>query len=192
MATQNNSPKIMTPEFRLSFPDLFQPKAFEGGEPKYGCVMLFHKSTDLSKLKAAANAVALARWPDPKTRPVNLRSPFRDGDTERPDTDGYQDVIFVTAKSKTRPGVVDANVVPITEDSGDIYAGCWCKATVTFYAYDKAGNRGVACSLQNVQKLRDDEGFSSRSKPEDDFAPIGGAEEAPGASKTAAPGSMFD
>ena len=39
----------------------------------------------------------------------------------------------------------------------------------TAYGYDKAGNKGVAFGLQNLQKLGDGERFSGRTAAEDDF-----------------------
>jgi len=37
------------------------------------------------------------------------------------------------------------------------------------YAYNNDGNRGIACALNNLQKLQDGEPLGSRSRPEDDF-----------------------
>ncbi len=172
--TQKASTKVMTPAFRVSYPSIFKPTAFEGQEAKFSLVMLFPKETDLSALKAAAKLAVEEKWPDVNKRPKDLRSPFRDGDVDKSDVAGYEGMIFATAKSKTKPGLVDQNVQPIIEE-GVFYAGCWARATVVAYAYDKAGNRGVAFSLQNVQKLRDDEAFSGRMNPEDEFAPVEGA-----------------
>jgi hypothetical protein len=166
--------KVMTPAFRVSYPSVFKPTAFEGQEPKFSVVMLFPKETDLSALKAAAKAAVEEKWPDVNKRPKDLRNPFRDGDSEKGDVAGYEGMIFVTAKSKTKPGLVDQNVMPIIEE-GLFYAGCWARASVVAYAYDKAGNRGVSFSLQNLQKMRDDDAFSGRAKPEDEFAPVEGA-----------------
>ena len=163
--------KIMTPEFRVSFPAIFKPRGFEGSEPKYSVNMLFPKSTDLSELKRIAKAAADEKWPNKEKRPKDLRNPFRDGDAEKPDWDGYQDVIFVKASSKMKPGLVDQNVQPIIEE-GEFYAGCWARATITAFAYNKAGNAGVAFGLQNIQKVRDDEEFSGRGKAEDEFDAI--------------------
>lgn len=159
---------IVTPNFRLSFPALFTPTAFDNQEPKYKITMLFPKGTDLSALHAMAKAAAAEKWPDPSKRPNNLRNPFRDGDVDKPDVAGYPGNIFVGASSKMRPGVVDQNLQPILSED-DIYAGCWCRAQVTCFAYDKAGNRGVAFGLQNLQKVRDDEPFSGRAPAETVF-----------------------
>jgi hypothetical protein len=172
---------IVTPEFRVSFPHVFAPQEpmQPGGDSKYSIVMLFPKDADLSQLKAAANE-ALARefGEDKKKWPKGLRNPFRDqGEKEKDGVlpEGYEaGAIFITATSKQKPGVVDANVQPIL-DSSQIYAGCYARASVRAYAYNKAGNAGVSFGLQNVQKTRDGESLTGRLKPEDEFKPVEGA-----------------
>jgi hypothetical protein len=166
--------KVMSPEFRVSFPNVFEPKGFEGGDAKYNLAMLFPKDADLSEMKALAQEALIARWPDDAKRKQvtshpSFKSPFRDGDLEKPDLDGYPGHIFVTASSKMRPGIVDQNINPIM-DQGDFYAGAYGRATLTAYAFEKAGNRGVAFGLQNLMKTRDGDSFSGRAKAEDDFA----------------------
>ena len=170
---QTNPKKAMTPKFRVSFPQLFEPSAMdENSKPKYGVTMLFPKDVSLAKLKKAHDK-ALEEgieklWKGKK--PKNLRSPFRDGDEEEDycDKDGYADHIFVRASSLQKPGVIDADKDKIS-DPAEVYAGCYARATVVAYAYDVAGNRGVAFGLQNVQKLKDGEAFSGRMKAEDEF-----------------------
>lgn len=182
---------VLTPEFRVSFPYVFRPqKALEAGkEPKYSVTMLFKKGENLSALKAAAKKVAVEKWGEDQSKwPKNLRLPFRDqGEKEFA---GYEaGAIFITATSKQRPGLVDANVQDILDES-QFYAGCYARATIRAFAYDQAGNRGVAFGLQNVQKLRDGEPLGGRSRPQDDFEPIEGAGEP--ATAAAGAGGMFD
>lgn len=162
--------KIVTPKFRVSFPNVFEKGVFDGEETNYNLHMLFPKTTDLTPLKELAKKAILAKWPDKNKRPSNLNqhNPFRDGDVEKPDVAGYVGMIFVKASSKMRPGVVDQNVQPII-DAEEFYAGCYARATITAYTYNKMGNAGVAFGLQNIQKLEDGEPFTGRSKPEDDF-----------------------
>lgn len=185
-----SSKKVMTPKFRVSFPSVFKARAdFEGQEPKFSIVMLFDKATDISALKQLAQSVVLEKWgPDKAKWPQNLRSPFRDGDVEGNGKDGYTGVIFVRASSKTRPGLVDQEKVQILEES-DFYGGCYARATINAFAYDKAGNKGVAFGLQNIQKLADGEPFSGRTKAEDDFDAVS---EAPVAGGTKSGSGMFD
>lgn len=169
------SDKLKTPEFRVSFPNVFKARAFKDQEPKFSCVMIFSKSAiaadpEQAKLfRDLKDAVAKCgddKWPNKK--PSNLRDPFRKG-TEKEEYEGYDDdKIFITASTKQRPGVVDENVKAIIEE-GEFYAGCYARATVNTFAYDAAGNKGVSFGLQNIQKIRDGEPLSGRSKPSEDF-----------------------
>lgn len=173
MPIKHTENKVMTPEFRLCFPALFEPKSFDtdtsqNANAKYSMVMVFPKSADISALKEAATAAILAKWPDKASRPKNLKSPFRDG-SEKEDWEGFgSETIFIAASTKSRPGIVDQKRQPIF-DSNEIYAGCYCRATIVPWAYDKAGNRGVSFWINNVQKLRDGESLSGRVAAENDF-----------------------
>jgi len=185
---------LKTAEFRVSYPNVFTPSAFPGQTPKYGITMLFPKTTDLKAMKALAKQAVEKKWPDAKIRAKvmanpNFKNPFRDGDTEKADTAGYEGMIFVRATSKIKPGVVDRNVQPITGEE-EFYAGCYARATVTAYGFDTAGNVGVAFGLQNVQKLRDGEHFSGRLAPEAEFEALDGEDAGgltPAATGTAKP-----
>lgn len=179
MATE----KVLTPEFRVSFPAVFTPRsAMDNAEPKYSVVMLFPKSADLSKLKAIAKAAIVEKWGD--KIPKDLRSPFRDGDDK--ELDGYAGHIFITASSKMKPGLVNGNREAII-NVDEFYAGCYARATVNAFAYDRNGNRGVAFGLQNIQKLREGEPFSGKTKPEDDFDAVSDATTAIGPATNAKP-----
>jgi len=158
--------KVMTPEFRVSFPSIFRPTSFEGQEPKYSLVMLFKKGVDLSELKNAAKKAARDKWKDKIPKGLNL--PFRDGDDKADEWEGFEDCIFVRAVSQRKPGLVDRHVNDIIDES-DFYAGCFARATVNAFAYDVAGNKGISFGLLNIQKLRDGESLIGTTKPEDDF-----------------------
>jgi hypothetical protein len=167
---ENKPKRVTTPIFRVSFPNVFQPKLNElSGKTEYSMVMLFDKKADLKPLKELAAATVREKWGDKV--PSGLRNPFRDGDVEKAGREGYVNVIFINAKSNQKPGVVDGDCQPII-NTEDFYPGCYARATLTAYAYDNKGNRGVAFGLGNVQKVKDGEPFSGRSRAEDDFAPV--------------------
>lgn len=170
-AAPKKNTQLMTPEFRVSFPAVFTPRAaVEGQEKKYSITMLFDKKTDLTALKQAVASVLAEKYgPDKAKWPKGLRLPFRDGSEK--DYSGYENVIFASATSKIKPGVVDQNVQPIIEPS-EFYGGCYARATVNAYAYDVSGNKGVALGLRNVQKLRDGEAFSGKNDASKDFDAI--------------------
>ncbi|NLL79972.1 MAG: DUF2815 family protein [Clostridiales bacterium] len=83
-----------------------------------------------------------------------IKNPLRDGDLEKPDDEAYAGCYFVNANSATAPGVVDADRQPIIERS-EVYSGVYGRASINFYAFNVNGNRGIACGLNNLQKIRD-------------------------------------
>lgn len=165
--------KVKTSVFRVSFPKVFKPEGFNGGDPKYGIGMLFPKSQPelLKDMKRAVANAATEKWGPKEKWPQRLRLPFRDGD-EKDDLDGYRGHIYVTATSKQKPGVINQEREYITEESGEFYAGCYARATLIAFAYDTAGNKGVSFSLQNIQKIRNGKPFSGKKKAEDEFESV--------------------
>lgn len=180
---------IVTPKFKVSFPYVFRPQKSlqEGGEPKFSVVMLFEAGADLGLLKNAAAEAVVAKWgPDKVKWPGNLRTPFRDQGEKK--YEGYvPGSIFVTATSKQKPGLVDITVQPII-DEAQFYAGCWAIAAIRAFTYDKAGNNGVSFGLQHIQKQADGDPLGGRTKPEEHFEPVKGAE---GAAAGAAATDLF-
>lgn len=98
-----------------------------------------------------------------------LKTPLRDGDAERPDDEAYANSYFVNANSGTAPGIVDVDRNPILERS-EVYSGVYGRASINFYAFNSNGNKGIACGLNNMQKIRDGEPLGGKSRAEDDFA----------------------
>lgn len=178
---------LNTPQFRISFPSLFQPKLNElSGKMEYSCVALFPKGADLTELKNAASAAAVEKWGADKI-PAGLKSPFRNQGEK--DYGGYvADAVFMTLKSGNKPGIVDANVKAIIDPS-KVYAGVWAIAHVNAYAYDNKGNRGVAFGLEHLQIVKDDEPLDGRVKVDAAFKPIAGA--GTGAAAGAPAASLF-
>lgn len=167
--TQKN--KVVTGKVRFSYVNVFEPRSIEGQDAKYSTSLIIPKSDKktIQKINQAIEAAAtagLAKFGG--KRPANLKSPLRDGDEERPDDLTYKNSFFINANSRIRPGVVDENLNAIT-DRDLFYSGCYGRASLTFYAYNTNGNRGIACGLQNVQKLKDGERLGGRSAAEDDF-----------------------
>lgn len=178
---------VITPKFRASYPNLFTARRNDlNGKDEYSVVALFPKDADLSALKAAAKQAAVDQWgADQSKWPPNLRLPFRDQAEKEKNgvmPDGYEKgAIFMTLKSNQKPGIVDANRQPII-DASAIYAGCYLRASVHFYAYDQKGNRGVSAGLGNIQKMGDGESLSGRVSAEQEFEAVEGADGGAGAS----------
>ena len=175
VAAKSNETKVVTGKVRFSYVNVFEPRAVEEGqEPKYSVSILIAKSdtqtlVKIEKAIEAAKKQGLSLWGGKV--PANLKLPLRDGDTDRPDDPAYAGHYFINATSKLRPGVVDAQLNPIL-DSTEFYSGCYGRASITFFPFNKAGNRGVAAGLNNLQKLADGDFLGGRSRPEDDFEPV--------------------
>ncbi len=175
-----NETKVLLTNVRLSYPALFEPRGFEGQEPKYSASIIIPKD-DKENLKVIKQAIENAKkvglergtWKGNKL-PTNLKSPVRDGDTDRPDDDVYEGAYFINANSKFAPAVVGkekdrATGKAITLGEEDVYAGCYVNVTINFYGYSAAGNNGIAAGLGNVQKEADGENLGGRSSAESDF-----------------------
>ena len=98
-----------------------------------------------------------------------IKTPLRDGDTERPDDPAYAGCYFINANSSAAPGIVDADRQPIL-DRSEVYSGVYGRASISLYAFNSNGNRGIACGLNNLQKIKDGEPLGGKSRAEDDFA----------------------
>lgn len=167
--------KVTTPQAILSYPHLFEPNTPPGAtEPVYSCALVFPKGTDLSELKKAALAAAQEKFgnkAESLIRDGKLRMPFR---TDAEDKGYPEGSTFMNVKNKQRPGIVsiypgpDGKPLPIN-DEGQIYAGCKVRASLRAYAYDVSGNKGVAFSLGNMQKMADGERLDGRKRAEDEF-----------------------
>ena len=60
-----------------------------------------------------------------------------------------------------------------TRSSVDIgKCGVYGRASINFYAFNSNGNRGIACGLNNIQKLADGTPLGGHSRAEDDFADV--------------------
>lgn len=64
---------------------------------------------------------------------------------------------------------MDADRQPIL-DRSEVYSGCYGRVSITFYAFNSNGNKGIACGLNNLQKIRDGEPLDGHTRAEDDFA----------------------
>ena len=64
---------------------------------------------------------------------------------------------------------MDAARNPILDHS-EVYSGVYGRASINFYAFNSNGNRGIACGLNNLQKIADGEPLGGKTRAEDDFA----------------------
>jgi len=158
---------ITTGIVRLSYAHIFEPAADLSGNIKYQATLLVPKS-DTKTISEVEKAIEEAKQlgKDNKFQgkiPAKLTSPLQDGDGVRP-TDGepYGEechghyLINAKANPSYPPKVVDRHRQEILDQS-EVYSGCYARANISFYAYNTNGNKGIACGLNAIQKIRDGE-----------------------------------
>ena len=161
---------------RLSYFHGWEPVSINGGEPRFSVSVLIPK-TDKATLSAISNAVdtaiedGVSKFGGKKPNKAALKLPLRDGDLERED-EAYKGHYFINANSKTAPQIVDKAVKPIL-DREEVYSGCYGRVSLNFYAFNSNGNKGVACGLGNIQKIRDGESLGNRTTAAEDFTTFG-------------------
>lgn len=178
MAKVINPTKVITGvKTRWSYANVWQAKSINGGTPKFSVSLIIPKS-DTKTVTAVKNAIQAAYEEgqsklkgSSKSVPAltAIKTPLRDGDAERPDDEAYKDCYFINANSATAPGIVDAARNPIIEHS-EVYSGVYGRASINFYAFNSNGNKGIACGLNNLQKISDGEPLGGKTRAEDDFA----------------------
>lgn len=167
------STTVMGGPARFSYAHVFEPSSMDPeGKKKYSVCLIISKNEKvlLDKIRAAINA-AIDAGKSSKFAgkiPPNLKMPLRDGDAERGDDPAFKNSYFVNASSAQKPGIVDVNKVLITSPE-EFYSGCYGRFHVNFYAFNTAGNKGIACGLNHLQKLRDGERLAGRVDVADAF-----------------------
>ena len=172
-----NPTKVITgPKTRWSYANVWDAKSINGGAPKYSVSLIIPKSDTktVKKIQAAIQAAYEEGQSKLKGNGKSvpalsvIKTPLRDGDAERPDDEAYKNSYFINANSATAPGIVDADRNPILERS-EVYSGVYGRASINLYAFNSNGNRGIACGLNNLQKISDGEPLGGKSRAEDDF-----------------------
>ena len=174
----NNPMKVITgPDTRWSYANVWEAKSIKGGTPKFSVSLIIPKTDTVTvqKIKAAIQAAyeegqAKLKGNGRSVPPLAaIKNPLRDGDVERPDDPAYANAYFVNANSATAPGIVDADRNPVLTRS-EVYSGVYGRASINFYAFNSNGNKGIACGLNNLQKIRDGEPLGGKASAESDFA----------------------
>ena len=164
--------KVITGKVRFSYLHVWEPAAIEEGSQKKYSVSLIIPKSDTDTVSRINNAIQSALDAG-KSKfggkiPASLKLPLRDGDIERADDDAYLNSWFLNANSSKQPGIVDYNVQPILRQD-ELYSGCYGRASVNFFAFNTNGNKGIACGLNNIQKISDGDPLGGRTTAEFDF-----------------------
>lgn len=172
MANVNKSKVVTGKNTRLSYFHGWDPVSINNGPEKYSVSVLIPKD-DVETVNAINKAIdaaieeGVSKFGGKKPNKAAIKTPLRDGDVER-DDEAYKGHYFVNANSMTAPQIVDTSVQPIL-DRNEVYSGCYARVSLSFYAFNSNGNKGIACGLGNIQKIKDGEPLGGRSSALDDF-----------------------
>lgn len=168
MATQN---LIKLKNVRLSFPEIFHKKSFQGGIPAYSAAFLMDKSTPEGKaaiktLTDAIKKLAMDTWGEipPNAKPGAAKCCFRDGDDK--DLAGYPGHMYISTRNgKVRPQLANRDNSPIVEEDGVLYPGCYVNAIVSLWAQDNTWGKAINANLVGIQFVKDGEAFGAVAPP---------------------------
>jgi hypothetical protein len=161
---------------RLAFPSVYEAKAIKAGDdPAYSATFIFGHDHEAAKaVEAAIEQVATEKW-GTKTKDI-LKAIRTKGDVclhngdEKAQYDGFEGNLYVSARSKSRPTVIDKDKTPLTLADGKPYGGCYVNAILDIWAQDNNFGKRVNASLSGIQFVADGESFGgARPARVDDF-----------------------
>lgn len=171
--------RVVTGKVRLSFPYLFKPRPGrdEGQDPKYSVMLLIPKSDkDTIKRLRDAEALALKNGIASKfggKKPAKMKDSILHDADEDGTAEDYPErtgclYMNVSASTSNPPGVVDRQAQPILDES-EVYSGVYARVSLTAFAYDAAGSKGISFGLNNVQVLGGGDRLAGGPRAEDEF-----------------------
>lgn len=169
------STKLTTGKVRFSYVHVFEPQAPQGGgDPKYSVTLLIPKTDTetLGKIKAAQAEARenFCKRNGASALPLKPNHTLHDGDGMRDSGDPYgpecKGCYVITVSSKQRPIIVDNFRNEIT-DPGEVYSGCFGRASINFYGYNSNGKKGISAGLLAIQKLHDGDPFGTVGSADD-------------------------
>lgn len=178
--------ELVTGVCRLSYVNIMQARIIgDSKEPTFSLKILIPKTdvNTLSQLKLAVdqakrNGQELGKKPFAKMSDAfiaqEIKLIMKDGDIAFPDNPECKGCWVLNAKTPADkpPGVLDAQGKRII-NATDVYSGMYGRVHIQLFPFDTNGNKGIGCSLQNVQKVKDGDALGgSRRSAESVFDPI--------------------
>ena len=168
--------KLKLNNVRLAFPQLFEAKTVNGeGKPAFSANFLIAADDpQIAAINAAIEEVARAKWGAKaeailKQMRAQDKTALHNGDLKS-NYEGFDGNYYISARSTTRPLVIDRDKTPLAEADGKPYAGCYVNASVELWAQDNNYGKRINASLRGVQFLRDGDAFAGGgAASEDEF-----------------------
>lgn len=162
---------VLNTALRISYANVFTPKADPSGRMKYSVSLLIRK--DDEKSVALVRGAVKELLADPEVRGIlktskDIDTPLRDGDEK--DDPNYAGCWYLNAKANEDrpPKIFDREKNEIL-DKAEVYSGCYCQASLSLYAYNKSGHKGIGVGLNALRKMRDGEPLGGGGASASDF-----------------------
>ena len=174
--------RIAIPNARLAFPDIWAPRVPDegGGKAKYGGLFIISPSAPVvAELRNAFAAVAKEKWGTKADVILKAiigqdKTCLHEGNVTKSQYNGFQDMLYVSARTEQRPTIVDRNRTPLTQADGKPYSGCYVTALVELYAQDNKYGKRINAQLRGLQFSADGDAFAAGTPAaEDEFADLG-------------------
>jgi hypothetical protein len=162
------STKVVLNGVRLAFASIWEPKQFNGtGETACSAAFIIDPKTqpaEISKVVEAIKAVAAEKWGAKANDMLTMLKAkgdlcLQDGATKAT-YDGFAGNMFVSARNKARPVVVDKDKSPLTQSDGKPYSGCYVNVSIEIWAQDNGYGKRINAKLIAIQFAKDGQAFS--------------------------------
>jgi hypothetical protein len=166
--TNVTSDNIKLKNARLSFPEIWQPKAFEvGRDAKFQATFLLDPSDSahagmIKEIKVAAKSILTEAFPGVPVGGMAKCFGLADKHPKKSQYDGYKGMFYISTGNTTRPTLVDRKRQDLEQSDGVLYAGAYVNTNITLWTFDHPkGGQGVAANLRIIQFVRDGEAFGN-------------------------------
>lgn len=168
--------KVVLSGARLAFAKIWEPETFNGqGEPATNASFIFDPKAqkgEVEKIIKAINEVAKEKWGAKaadvlKTLKAKGDVCLHDGATKA-EYDGFDGMVFISARNKARPVVVDKDKSPLTQADGKPYNGCYVNVSLDIWAQDNGYGKRINAKLLAIQFKEDGEAFGGGAGYSDD------------------------
>lgn len=167
--------QIILKNVRTAFLEVFTAKASEaGGDPAFSCSLLFPPDhPQVPELEKAFEEVAKSKWGAKadgilKQLKAGDKLAMHDGDAKT-QYDGFEGNLYVSARSPTRPLVINRDKSVLAAQDGVVYSGCYVNAKIELWAQDNKFGKRINAQLVVVQFAKDGDAFTgARAATESD------------------------
>lgn len=169
MAKNINKIRIKIKNCRLSFANIFEPKSFNGGQPRYSANLLISKedAQTILEVRDAIKKVIALEWTKDTPKFKDNQLCLRDGDQES--WGGYEGNFFISSGNRLKPKVVDLDGTDLTEHSEDNspgdkpQPGDYVNAVIEVWAQNNDFGKRINANLVGIQYVKQGERFGKAS-----------------------------